>query len=241
MIDIYNLPLYYISFHKNQALETRLGDQGFNDVHHFRSIDGRAFDPFDLRNDGIISIRSFTDLITKRRDHAGLPSQGAVGCTMSHEALWQKCADGDMKYMIIVEEDVKFTRQFTKSDIKYINNTLSYNNGLFTSGNFKDGKSTYVQGLQFYIITQTAAKVLVEHCYPIDVQTDYYIAHLHQTGLIKVDGYLLTSQYLHKSKIQDVCIICMLPSNNARYMSFAVVLLIMVVIGISLSIRCYMT
>ena len=40
-IDIYSIPLYYISFKKNTELEKNLVKTGFNNINHFAAVDGR--------------------------------------------------------------------------------------------------------------------------------------------------------------------------------------------------------
>ena len=63
-LDITKLKLYYISFNKLPSLETELRSLGFVDVNLFEAIDGRKLDPFQLKEDGVISIRSFNELFT---------------------------------------------------------------------------------------------------------------------------------------------------------------------------------
>jgi len=61
-VDIYKIPLYYISFERNIDLENDLKSQGFIDINHFKAIDGRKFNTEDLFKDNIITIRSYDDL-----------------------------------------------------------------------------------------------------------------------------------------------------------------------------------
>jgi hypothetical protein len=40
-MNIYSIPVYYISFGKNLKLEKRLVEQGFTNINHFEAIDGK--------------------------------------------------------------------------------------------------------------------------------------------------------------------------------------------------------
>ena len=92
-MNIFDFPLYYISFKRNEELENKAKALGFTNINHFQAIDGRKFEPKKLLGDNIITIRSYYDLVDTRTQHSGLPGLGAVGCTMSHNKLWQKCVD----------------------------------------------------------------------------------------------------------------------------------------------------
>jgi hypothetical protein len=45
MVDIFDIPLYYISFEQNGELEQYYRDKGFKKINFFKAIDGRKFDP----------------------------------------------------------------------------------------------------------------------------------------------------------------------------------------------------
>jgi hypothetical protein len=40
-IDLYSIPVYYISFGENLKLEKHLTEQGFVNINHFEAIDGK--------------------------------------------------------------------------------------------------------------------------------------------------------------------------------------------------------
>ena len=115
-----SIPVYYIGFNKNTKLENNLSGIGFKDVNHFKAIDGRKFVVDDLIENNTITIRSYNDLIFGRHEHAGIPSLGAIGCTLSHLSLWKLCVDFNMPYIIICEDDVFFGTCTLSPDIQYI-------------------------------------------------------------------------------------------------------------------------
>lgn len=194
-IDLLNIPLYYIGFTKNISLEQSLKTLGFKNINHFKAIDGRKYDVNSLYHNNIINIRSYNDLILGREQDSGLPSLGAVGCTMSHYTLWKKCLDDDLPFMIILEEDV-IIKSFSPKVQSDIIKTIEKPNSIFLSPHYlnqlKKTPITQFWGTSFYIVSKGACQQLVKYAYPIDVQTDYYIAHLDTFKKINVEGYNIT-------------------------------------------------
>lgn len=227
-MDILSTPVYYISFKKEESLEKDLKNAGFNNVHHFSAVDGRKMNPYELLDQKKITIRTFNDLKTTRRQHTGIPSLGAIGCTMSHSKLWKHCIDQDLPYMIIAEGDLKLKQKISKDHLKKIQNILQKEKSIYISphsfGQIQKTNITRFSGLHFYIVSQSACKELVQNVYPIDVQTDHYIAHLDTLKKVYVDGFPISSQNIHFSSIQDICIKCMLPNEFQAYIAFFVLL-----------------
>lgn len=230
-IDIFNLPLYYISFKKNNKLEKHLKDNGFNNINHFEAVDGRKLNEIDLLNDNIISIRVYNDLVYGRSEHAGMSSLGGIGCTLSHRSLWKHCIDNNIPYLIIVEDDVNF-KKISKQDISFIDKTLKKPNGIFVSTHNFDKGSEYFFGTHFYIITTGCAKQLYKYSLPIDAQTDSYINNINNRGFINMEGYSIATQKLHKSSIQDICIKCILPKSPWFYVGIILFIIFLIVIYI---------
>lgn len=242
-IDIFNIPLYYISFKKDNKVEKHLKDTGFNNINHLEAVDGRKMNAIDLLNNNIISIRTFQDLVYGREQLSGMPSLGAIGCTLSHRKLWKLCIDNNMPYMIIVEDDVEFKKPITNKDIKNITDTLvKVNSGFisphvsrtFYSKKYKkvDKNSKYLQGTHFYIVSNSCAKQLYNHSLPIDVQTDIYMQNLNNRDIINLEGYTIAEQKLHKTSIQNYCIKCILPNSPWFYVGVILFIVFLIVIYI---------
>ncbi len=229
-MNIYEIPLYYISFDKNKKLEDSLELSGFSDINHFEAIDGRKFQPGELLSNKLITIRTYTDLITDREQHSGIPSLGAIGCTMSHDKLWNLCIEKNLPYIIICENDMT-SLDLTNKRVKQIDTILSRPKSIFIGTKVKKKSAangiltTTFMGLQFYILSNEACKELVQNTFPIDVQTDWYIAHMDTIGKINVNGIPVASQSVHNSSIQDVCVKCFLPNKTIYYIIIAIVLL----------------
>lgn len=232
VLNIYNIPLYYISFNKQPKLEQQFKSYGFTNINHFQAIDGRKMDPKELVAKSIISPRSYNDLVYGREQHTGLSSLGAVGCTMSHCALWQKCVSDNLPYIIIAEDDAKFSRKLSKYDIDNITKALQkLNGGFINTSNFRKG-SEYFFGTHFYFLSNGACQQLIKSCYPIDLQTDSYINHINNTGKITLEGYPIVNQSLHGSSVQDICIKCFLPKGVWFYVLIIIGIVMLIVFGI---------
>jgi GR25 family glycosyltransferase involved in LPS biosynthesis len=147
--DIYSMPLYYISFKKNNNLEDHLRSHGFTNINHFKAVDGRKMDVDKLINDRIISVRSYTDLMIGRQEHSGMPGKGGVGCAISHSETWKICVENNYPYMIITEDDVNMY-DIDEQKMAKIHETLSKPKSIFvgTDKRFKKRPITDFIGLQ---------------------------------------------------------------------------------------------
>jgi GR25 family glycosyltransferase involved in LPS biosynthesis len=229
-INIFNIPLYYISFVKKDNLEKNLKNTGFTNINWFKAVDGRKLNPEELVNNNIISPRSYTDIILGRSEHSGIPSLNAIGCSLSHYNLWKKCVKDNLPYITILEDDVNI-EQINSNDIQFIQKTISQKNGIFISpsGNINNHNNIYeFIGTHFYIASQNACKQLIEYMFPIDIQVDSYMAHLKTIGKIDLDGYSIIKQNIHFSNIQDLCIHCILPKNPFFYICLFLIFIIVI-------------
>jgi hypothetical protein len=230
-INIFKIPVCYISFTKNTGTERILHKAGFENVQHFHAIDGRLMDKKSMVLDGRIGSRAYADLINGREQHSGLPGMGAVGCTLSHMRLWQKCLDSESEVMCIAEEDV---------DISVIPKTIQEEVLAFM---YEGIPSVYLSspvnkhkgyhhaiGLQFYFVNKKACHELVKRVFPINEQTDFYICHLANLELIRLQGRGFSKQKSHTSSIQDDCMKCYQPNRNRNANVFIVYTLATIIV-----------
>ena len=220
MVDIFDIPVYYISFEPVPDLVEELKQVGFNEIHHFKAIDGRKLDPSDLLEQGLITIRSYDDLMTRRSQNSGLPTTGAVGCTMSHSALWNLCVELNLPYIAIAEGDLAI-RPIDDADKKRIESILSKPKSVFVSSDptrFEDNAGTVFIGLHFYIASREACRILAEKTFPIDVQTDFYVSHMGAKKKVNLEGFDVGKWKQHQSTIQETfCVKCRLPNSTYTY------------------------
>jgi GR25 family glycosyltransferase involved in LPS biosynthesis len=230
MIDIYEIPVYYISFKKNVELEKHLKNRGFKNINLYQAVNGKSFNVSDLKKNNIITLRAYNDLINGREQHSGLSGLGCIGCTMSHHNLWKKCVDEKLPYIIIVENDLNIPENFDVDDLEFINNIITKPNGAFF-GTFKNTNKNILGmvGLHFCILSNGACNELIKETFPIDVQTDHYITHMADTGKINIDAKPIAKQKFHLSNVQtSLCVKCLLPNNILFYIGLGVVLVFLV-------------
>jgi GR25 family glycosyltransferase involved in LPS biosynthesis len=237
MIDIFNIPLYYISFKTESNLEKNLLDVGFKNINHFQAVDGRNFKPNDLIDKNLITIRSYNDLVSKRHQHSGLPSLGAVGCTMSHNELWKLCVEKSLPYICIAEADL-YIDKITLKNKKKIQTILEKPNSVFVSANINSKKIFKFMGTHFCIISLSACKELIKEAFPIDVQTDSYISHMDTIKKINLGGFPIGKQKIHISSIQELCVKCNLPTNTFFYIVFFLKAISILVVLIFIILLC---
>ena len=233
MLDIFNIPVYYISFNYEPKLEKNLREIGFQTVTHFQAIDGRKFSLNSLLEEKIITIRSYNDILTIREQSSGMPSLGAIGCTMSHYELWRLCIEKNLPYIAIAESDLEL-RKITEEIQDKIKEILKKPNSLFISARITRKKNTHFIGTHFYIVSNSACKELIKNTFPIDVQTDAYIAHMDTIKKINIEGFSIGSQKRHNSLIQNWCVKCVLPTNTWMYilivfLSITIIVLLVIV------------
>jgi GR25 family glycosyltransferase involved in LPS biosynthesis len=211
--NMFKIPVCYISFTRNTETERLIHEAGFENVQHFQAIDGRVLDMKSMVLNGKIGSRAYADITNGREQHSGLPGMGAVGCTLSHMSLWQKCLDSESEVMCIAEEDVDIAMipKFIQDDIS----ACMYNDtpSVYLSTNVsKNQGHHHAIGLQFYFVNKKACHELVKRVFPINEQTDFYICHIANIELIKLNGVQFTRQKSHKSSIQDTCKKCYRPN-----------------------------
>jgi GR25 family glycosyltransferase involved in LPS biosynthesis len=229
-INIFEIPLYYIAFKKNSDLEKHYKDHGFKNVSHFEAVNGRKMDIDKLLKDNIISIRSYDDLRADRTEHSGIPTLGAIGCSLSHYKLWKLCLERGYPYIIIVEEDNRMCGKLSEQNINSIRNIISKPKGIFLSvkPKHKYNMKKHFFGTHFYIISKDACEELVKDFFPIDVQVDWYISNKASTDRVNTEGFKISKQTNGKSTIQALCISCLIPKGNKFYIvAFALVVFIL--------------
>lgn len=221
MIDIFEIPVYYISFNPKKKLEKHIKAKGFKNITHFQAIDGRKYNPIQLAKDNTISPRSYYDLTNGRNQHSGISSLGVIGCSLSHSALWKICIDKNFPFVCIMEDDVVI-KSLNDSVIKRIQNSLSKPKSVFVGSKISKNESIMFIGLQFYIISKEACIESLKDFLPIDVQVDFYLSYLDIIGKINLEGFSMSKENGRPSTIQDICVKCILPKTILPYILFII-------------------
>ena len=225
----------------------------------------RRFDAVDTRNE-ILQTKSVHPAAlagiqkTYFSDSFQLPSKGAVGCALSHYAVWEQCLANQYP-VVVMEEDVIFENAHTASAVLNALNTLPpdamyaslihtpYSVWNFTSPDRRLIDSVHdgwyelnlgVLGTQCYYLSPKGAKILLEHAYPVAFQVDVYISTVAYTNpdfrayATKNNPYS-TIKYLvdaGKSTIgyRKISVRVFLPESNWFYVVFCSVVVVLVVL-----------
>lgn len=237
IVDVYKLPIWYISFKKSEELENMMMSAGFNRPNHFKAVNGKELDLEKVVSQGYVTIRGYNDIKHGRKSHEGLPTKGAIGCTMSHYALWHKCVEEGYSHIIILEDDLILHNNFKEYAPK-ISEYISQDDSIFIASGVSDmgyNDRYVVTGLQFYIMSNGACKTAIQQAFPIDIQTDWYLDYLNTLGKVKIYNKNITSQKSHKSNIQDSYSVKKNVSNysfGCTIVSVSVVIIVIIVIAI---------
>jgi GR25 family glycosyltransferase involved in LPS biosynthesis len=155
--------------------------------------------------------KTFHNILFNKRDlDSEINTLSSIGCALSHISLWHKCIELNEK-ILIMEDDVYITDITTTNMDKIINNYMEFENpsilylcslaqahklnSKFNVKGFDYNSDLYTYnytinpftcGTQAYIINPSAAKLLIETCFPIQFHIDYYLMMISRTKNINL-------------------------------------------------------
>ena len=152
----------------------------------FNAIDGSTLN-LDKIDSSIITKQGIDDAKKSEIIYKFL-TPGAIGCAMSHRAIYQKIINENIQRCLILEDDITIDENFNEK-IKDIENEISYDYDLFFLGYHINAslkgniywqsdntkKFSQIYGLFSYIVTQEGAKKLLD-LFPISLQIDSVIS-----------------------------------------------------------------
>ncbi len=124
-----------------------------------------------------------------RRYFKMFPERGTIGCSLSHEKVWQKFLESDYEFALVFEDDVVFNpkelrscvdRAIEKKDLWDILSFEMIHDGFpLKIGDLYEDKriSLYLTSVKHsgcYLINRSAAKKLLEKFSPIIMPLDHY-------------------------------------------------------------------
>ena len=172
----------------------------FPRVQEFDAVDAAAI---DVATDPRVSVyaRHFI-AVNGSSDHMHMGSAGALGCSLSHIALWRRCVELD-EPIVVIEDDIELTprkRAQVAEAIEDVPETCDYASIMYLPPTFMllpnngqgcaDGAQrwcgirlgTYGHfGTQMYYVTPRGAAILLEQALPIVTHVDVYIAAVSST------------------------------------------------------------
>jgi len=135
-----------------------------------------------------LSLRAKAEFQAGRRTTEGIPSKGAIGCSLSHILIWRLFLTTDKPYCLVLEDDVKVNKAALEAEVGSILKTdfdvgmigYSVPLGLPLSRRPDNSIITWPQGQCFYgshayVLTRRGAEILLKDALPIQMQIDFYI------------------------------------------------------------------
>ena len=181
-----------------------------------------------------------------------LPSQGAIGCALSHYALYNICIQLGQP-IIVIEQDVVFTPRAIQvlrdlrvpSDADFVSllyirqhDVVRYNN------RFDRLVGPHCDGNQCYYITPRGAEIILSKAFPIVTQCDLMVGIVANTSGPEFKAYVLRERLYSiwsvlrdnmGSSIQRFQIKKYLPRSNYFYVAILVLILILICVLAHLS------
>ena len=165
----------------------------------------------------------------------------AVGCSLSHIQLWEKCVSLNQP-ILVLEDDVRLDADFMHEAVANIPNvdfaSIVYlpfaDRSLCEDGWCNILPRSGFGGTQMYYITPRGASILLEQALPVVSQIDVYIGYVSNTRIDFISVFYekqFFSQYefwseFHKSTIgHKIEIKKFLPESNMFYISWAVIIM----------------
>jgi GR25 family glycosyltransferase involved in LPS biosynthesis len=158
----------------------------FGDYTRLSAVNGKELGEDYIKN--ITSECSYFFLKNKLRyNHYQIDSVGAIGCFLSHKAIWEDIIKNNYQNVIVLEDDITFRGNSIEQINKYISNLpidyniayLGYTNQYFSNSNkvndyWNSSNDLYIFETSGYIINNRLAKKLINNKI-IDCHVDLYI------------------------------------------------------------------
>lgn len=208
---------------------TRFSDQPevarLPQLERFEAVDGKKI---DVINDKRINFLTRRNILYKtRRSHEEIDSAGAIGCSLSHIAIWREFLESGRSHALIFEDDAVVPPGFVAAINKALQSGDAADADLITFSRalrFKKGAASGeflpVQAFMLshaYIINQKAAQTFLDEALPISSHIDFYMSiQCNIKGLKMVASpALLLPQAGQTSDIQmkPTCPMCDVPTN----------------------------
>lgn len=237
-MKLVEIPTYYISMKDNYPTKNRLEDQGFVNINWFPGVNGRKMDTKKLLTEGKISKRVYYDLQEGRIGHSNMSSMGAIGCSLSHVALWELCIKENLPYIVIAEEDLVFIRKFTAEDQEFFINMMKTPNTILLSPSHEMEPTSRPDhhlsfyGTHFYIASNGACRQLLKHAFPLEVQVDWFISHCATIEAVNLQKFKVARQLKgRRTTINDDCLPCYLPQTFFKFLIICILTILTIILA----------
>ncbi len=154
------------------------------DIKKFNAVKGAELGTL-LEDKDVLTVGALYDVVVPnyRRTHAELGTKNAIGCYLSHTALWKQLLASDKEGFFIFESDAVCTK---KDIFKVTKEFLEIPDcHILFFGDFNAVKSIDLKkvenrfyGMHAYYITRKGAEVCLKYAFPIEQQIDSYLSDL---------------------------------------------------------------
>ena len=199
----------------------------------------QMFQALNSTNVAIDSLPLYTQHVIHhgRSDHMQIPNREALGCLLSHAALWKKITNQQAPAFIFEEDimvadstsvemhelfvDMKSSPyEILMLDPGHLNTEGAWNHVGETAANCS--RQCIWFGTRAYLLTVKGAEVLLKHLEPISVQVDAYINliatfHPAEFRMYWARRQIFPLNLFRLSTIFDGCIKCYMPMSVAIY------------------------
>lgn len=172
-----------------------------------------AIEPTDAMVDANLSLRSRIEL-ADRKYHHQLTGRGAVGCYLSHLAVWNDFLATDANYAVVLEDDLDSrdphsTALKLQRGIGELRRIANFGIGLL---GWEKRNGMRFWGTQAYILTRQGASILVQSALPIEMQVDSYMSYCAERSNLLIvqvaDTNRLCQSTQFSTDIQRMCLFC---------------------------------
>lgn len=195
-------------------------------LQRFDAVDGKKI---DVVNDKRINILTRRNILYKtRRSHEEIDSVGAIGCSLSHIAVWREFLESGRSHALIFEDDAVVTPGFVAAlnkalqsgdadaaDLITFSRACRFKDQLTLSSGFRPVQAFILA--HAYIINQKAAQTFLDEAFPLSSHIDFYMSiQCNMKGLkMAASPALMLPQAGQTSDIQTkpTCPMCDVPTN----------------------------
>lgn len=175
MVNIYNIPLYYLNKDVDTDFEDHLRSRGFQNINYIVPTNMNDVSINQLYDENKINIRSLIELQYGRTSYQGV-SFNTINRLITHSQLWQLCIDSNFPYIIIAENDVT-VNVLSETELEEIDRIINLPNSILFSPNQNTPSNIDGNSTSFYIISNGACRNLLTRLYPIDTPLEWYMIY----------------------------------------------------------------
>lgn len=227
--SIDSIPAFCITLERRKDRWRRFQDQsGIEglDLKKFIGVDAKTL---DIKNDPRITTLTKRNIAIKsRRSHEEIETAGAIGCSLSHIAIWQWIVDNPHDIVLVFEDDADVPPDFIERANQCIKQSTILNDprkwdiwllgGICEDLSSIPGEKEAIRVGSFalshaYVITKSCARKLLEEALPIHCHIDVWMsvfAYLNNIRIVTCPRLSIKQAERVKTDIQPdkICHIC---------------------------------